>query len=174
MKVAEHRISNPLLGSFDRLSAGMWAINNKPKFEMVKIAGEIVTLAHIDVPVDNDNLTKCLEGKEFDSVKLVAGALFNPEDGQINRKVGRTVAVTRLVDYLKFGTVKRHKDGRSADHFLIEVSKEDLKQGGWHKAAARLMLLGTHMGPFIVENNCCGTGPCCPSESSLVDGEGVV
>ncbi len=101
----------------------------------------------LEVPLDFNawNLA-WLSGLDYTgkSVVIVAGSLLNPVD-QLNRMVGRTEALKRLTNYLDFGIQKHHKDGRKADHFVLELSPEELK-GTWQKDVAEFMISQTWTG----------------------------
>ncbi len=85
-----------------------------------------------------------------DGTILVAGALFNPLDGDPVKLVGRGVADVRLLKYLRYGAVPRHKDGRKADHFLVEFPREELVKG-WKEQVAKLMYEGTFLSKEFPE-----------------------
>ena len=138
MKVAPNRVSAPLLPRNSR-EAAFFAMLNGPRFDRVTTSeGEVVTLAYIEVPLD-------FKGENPATTVICAASLFNPDDGTPNRRIGRAEAVKRLADYLEFGVVKRHKDGRAADHFCLELDKSELVQG-WREKAANLVISGTWVG----------------------------
>ena len=151
MKVAENRIGKPLFNN-DSEATYLWAVRNSPQFAMVRnlLGGETVTLAFVDVPLDLDAWLKAFEdGKEYagEVRTIVAGSLLNPLD-QLNRKVGRKEALTRLEMYLIHGTQKRHKDGRKADHFVVELTKDEIT-AGWQTRVAELMVKNTFLGKNV-------------------------
>lgn len=73
---------------------------------------------------------------------LVASSIHNPLD-RLDRQVGREVAFDRLTQYLQHGITKRHKEGRNADHFLVEVDDSEVTKG-WRVRVAE----------FILEHSC--------------------
>ena len=148
MKVAPNRINAPLLPRHSK-EATVFAMFNYPRFERVTTdEGEIVTLAYVEIPLDFNNESK--------TTVICAASLFNPQDGTPNRRIGRAEAAKRLIDYLEYGVVKRHKDGRSADHFCVELDKSELVQG-WRKKVAALVVGETWLGKEIKCQNTC---PC--------------
>lgn len=138
MKVAPNRVSAPLLPRNSR-EAALFAMLNRPKFDRVTTSeGEVITLAYLEVPLNLENNTSS-------TTVICAASLFNPEDGTPNRKIGRGEALKRLADYLEFGVVKRHRDGRSADHFCLELDKSELVVG-WREKVAKFVVANTWIG----------------------------
>jgi len=150
MKTAENRLGKPLLVKNE--ATAIWAAYNVPQFAMVRntVGGEVITLAFIDVPLDIGAwFEDAKAGKEHkgETRTIVAGSLLNPID-QLNRKVGRREALIRLENYLLHGVQKRHKDGRKADHFVVELTSDEIT-GGWQTRVAELMIAGTFLGQEV-------------------------
>lgn len=153
MRVAPNRVSKPLL-PYKSEAAHVFGGMAFPEFKLVRLNDglETITLAIIEAPIDSEKFLDAFDNDDQDYLKndenfvtIVAGSLLNPEDN-LNRKIGRKHAIARLSQYLVYGAVHRHADGRSADHFVLEVSNEDRKSKTWVKDAAQLILDGTYVG----------------------------
>lgn len=95
--------------------------------------------------------------RRLDSGKIYIGAsMHNPLD-TFDVWSGRIKAEERLMHYFQFGVVKKHKDGRSADHFLIVMDESDIKKG-WRVAVAKMVYDASFLGRQINMNivTCCG------------------
>lgn len=147
MKIAERKISNPPLSSRNGeatvLEYYYYCIGGI-KYDTIKFAGasgrEVLTLAYTDVPNDmsaEGNYDTQIQNGQF--TRYVGVALLNPLDS-FSRPEGRDVATKRLMHYLEYGVQKRHKDGRDASHFVLELTPEDIKSKTWKKDAANLVL----------------------------------
>ena len=128
MRIAPNRVKNPL---------GLPEFEENIKFARVTTdEGEVVTLV----------FTTEFAFAKAPSTIICGTALFNPWDGTPNRGIGRAEALARLTNYLKFGIVKRHKDGRSADHFVIELDAAELNLKDWKQKVAELVVSHTWIG----------------------------
>lgn len=85
-----------------------------------------VTLAYIEIPNTE--------------IVLAAGTIMHDDDNQ-SRPEGRGWAIDRLVDYCQYGKARKHKNGKPADHFIIEITKEEiLNDPYWKNKCAQLIL----------------------------------
>lgn len=85
-----------------------------------------VTLAYIEVPNSD--------------IVLAAGTILHNDDNQ-SRPEGRGWAFERLLHYSKYGKAKKHKNGKSADHFVVEITKEEFSNDPyWKNKCAQLIL----------------------------------
>jgi hypothetical protein len=131
MIIAPNRTKNPIFQNEGWLRFFKYSTVQAPN-EVWSMLKEIVTLAYIDSVDENG-----------EDIRIVAGTVFNPEDKQWSRAEGRCWAADRLSAYLIHGIQKKHKNGRSAAHFVLQLNKEDIKDNQWKLNTVNFMLSKT-------------------------------
>lgn len=150
MKIAERKINNPPLPKNMTTMVDYLCLGNI-KYDTMKHCGasgrETLTLAYTDVPNDvSGDYDAQIQNGQF--TRYVGIALLNPVDN-FSRPAGREIATRRLIHYLEYGVQKRHKDGRDASHFVIELTPEDLKSKTWKTDLSKLVLGKVFFSRFL-------------------------